>query len=570
MIKISNPLSHIFDYLSQSISRMVMLTFIFVLLLPLVFLLPSLNENIWDDVHKDNLVKHKLLAKSLVEPIRLQVLSYQNSLKSLDSILQKTDLSNLQQAQLVMQDFTNRNEDVVAVTLLLSEKGSVTTVVKKSFQLSSRYTDRTKGLEYVLTENKYRLHDTKNSISSVFKSTISTKPAILFKHHIITEDGNKLGTLIAEIGLGFMQKICGQISFGDKGHCAIVDNEGKTLAHPNATWVSKMQNLSLDEIVKKIKLGANGSLDYFSSANNEAMIGGYAKVDGLNWGVMVLQPKAEIDSPFDGIKTAIISWVAVGVLAALLIAFFVTRIITRPLNILVAKAKELDVRSETFKLGEVPKRSPIEIKVLWNQLGKLIVDFQQANTEVMSLSGSLSKDLRKVVAELRENNLKKTRNLDLLTGITNRECFEIELGKSLQIHKGDDVGIILFDVDNYKSLVSKKSQDVGNHLLKHVAKIFRENIRSGDMAVRYNDADRFAIYINYCNSDSLQGTGDKLRSLVESNPLIWEDEVIEISLSMGIVINKIDDKLTVDSLMAHVEQVLEGSKYQDQARAQVA
>jgi hypothetical protein len=123
---------------------MVMLTFIFVLLLPLVFLLPSLNENIWDDVHKDNLVKHKLLATSLVEPIRFQVLSYQDSLKSLGGKLQKTDLSNLQQAQRVMQDFANLNEDIVAITLLLSEKGTVTTAIKKTFQLSSRYTDRTK------------------------------------------------------------------------------------------------------------------------------------------------------------------------------------------------------------------------------------------------------------------------------------------------------------------------------------------------------------------------------------------------------------------------------------------
>jgi len=547
-----------------------MITFIFLLSLPLVFLLPNLNKNIWDDALKDNLVKHELLAKGLLEPIRLRILLYQNSLSSLGTKLQKTDLSNFQKARHILQDFTNQNEDVVAVTLISNEKGLVTTTIKNSFQLSSRYQNQTKDLEYVLTENKYRLHDTKNSISSVFKSTISTQPAILFRQHIITENGNKLGTLIAEIGLEFMKKICGQISFGNKGHCAIVDNEGKVIAHPNASWVSKMQNLSSDDIVKKLKRSGSGTLNYFSAINNEAMIGGFAKVDGLDWGVMVLQPKTEIDSPFDGIKVAIISWVAVGVLSALLIAFFVTRVITRPLNTLVDKARELDVRSESYRLGEVPRQSPIEIKVLWNQLAKLIVDFQEANNEVKSLSGSLSKDLRKVVAELRENNLKKSRNRDLLTGITNRECFAKELGKSLLIHKGEDVGIILIDVNNYQQLVTNKGQEAGNQVLKHVASIFCENIRSGDMAVRYDNADRFAVYINYSNPESLQGTADKLCSLVESNPIIWKDESIYITVSMGLVIREIDENLTVDLLMAQAENALDAAKTQGQQSAHVA
>ncbi len=570
MIKIRNPLSPVFDYLSQSISRMIMLTFILVLSLPLVFLLPSLNENIWDDVRKDNLVKNKLLATSLVEPIKLKVLSQQSTLKSLDNKLQSIDLSDQSLAQLVMKDFTNLNEDVIAATLLLSENGSSTTTIKKELQLSPRYANPAKDLEYLVSENKYRLHDTKNSISSVFKSTISTKPAILFRHHIIAEGNKKIGTLFVETGLGFMQQICGQISFGNKGHCAIVDNKSKVIAHPNAAWVSQMKNLSSDKIVQQLKRGGSGTLDYFSSTNNEAMIGGYAKVDNLDWGVMVTQPKAEIDSPFAGIKNAIFIWVAVGVLVALFIAFFVTRMITRPLNTLVAKAKELDVRSETYRLGAVPIRSPIEIKVLWHQLEKLIVDFQEANSEVKSLSGSLSKDLRKVVVELRENNLKKTRNLDLLTGITNKECFKIELGKSLLVHKGEEVGIILFDIDNYKSIVTKNGQNAGNDVLKHVATILRNNIRSGDMAVRYNDVDRFAIYINYSNPESLLGTANKLRGLVESNPVIWKNDAIYLNLSMGLVIDRIDEKLTVDSLMTEAEQALEDSKYPGKQTAKVA
>ena len=546
-----------------------MLTFILVLSLPLIFLLPSLNKNIWNEVNQGNLVKHKLLASSLVEPIKLHILSQQSELKLLDDAMQANDLNDTKKSHMLIEKFIHSNENIVALSLMLVKDKSVEIKINDSFQPSVK--PIAKELDYILAENRYRIYDKENGISPVaFKSSISNKPSIVLRHQLIAKDGEKLGTLIAELGLGFMQKICGQIVFGKQGHCTIVDNNGKVVADSKASWVSNMLDLSQDEIFTKLQRGGSGSLDYFSSGHNEKMVAGFAKVDSINWGVMVSQPKAEIDSPFAGIKNAVFIWVAVGVLVALFIAFFVTRMITRPLNTLVSKAKELDVRSETFRLGDVPKRSPIEIKILWNQLAKLIVDFQEANFEVKSLSGSLSKDLRKVVAELRENNLRKTRNLDLLTGLTNKECFTTELGKSLQIHKGEEVGVILFDIDSYKSLVTKNGQEAGNEVLKHVANILRKNIRNGDMAVRYNDVDRFAIYINYSNPESLQGTADKLRALVESSPVIWEDDAIYLNLSMSLVINKIDEKLTVDSLMAEAEQVLENSKYPDQKNAKVA
>jgi hypothetical protein len=30
--------------------------------------------------------------------------------------------------------------------------------------------------------------------------------------------------------------MCSKISFGDKGHCAIVDQSGHVVAHPNKNW----------------------------------------------------------------------------------------------------------------------------------------------------------------------------------------------------------------------------------------------------------------------------------------------------------------------------------------------
>ena len=562
MIKIRNPLTPIMDYLSQSISRMIMITFIAALLLPLAFLLPSLDKNIWKDVHKDNLVKHQLLATSLIEPISMHVANYENALQSLARSLMENGLKDKDKSAPLLDKFINNTQDMVAVSLLSSEDPSVTISIKKSIEPSDGKNIKADSLNYIVAQNKYRQYDMDDSISPVFKSEISGKPVILIKHQILDQHAEKRGTLFAELGLGFLHKICSQIVFGNNGHCSIVDNKGNTIAHSDAAWVSQMQNMSREDIVKKIKAGNGdpGALEYYSSVYKQDMVGGYSRVAKMGWGVMVMQPAAEIYLPYENIKTAIISWVVIGLISALFFAYFVTRKITSPLNTLVTKAKQLDVRADSFRLGEVPKRSPVEISVLWNTISSLIVNFQEAHAEVNSLSGSMSKDLRRVVAELRANNLSKESNKDPLTGITNRECFETELSKTLTIHKGEEVGVILIELDNYGSMVAQNGNDLGEVLIKHVANILTDNIRDADMAARYDDESKFVVYINNSTRKSLHGTAEKLRALVEMDPLIWEQETHYISLSIGIISQKIDNKLSYGALMANAEKTLEKSK----------
>ena len=126
------------DYLSLSISRMIMITFIVALLLPLAFLLPSLDKNIWKDVHKDNLVKHQLLATSLVEPIKLHISSYENDLKSLGNALLETGLKENKKAVTLMDRFVNSSENMDAVSLILSDDKSQIHQHKEFINTNSR------------------------------------------------------------------------------------------------------------------------------------------------------------------------------------------------------------------------------------------------------------------------------------------------------------------------------------------------------------------------------------------------------------------------------------------------
>ena len=96
MTKISSPLNTIINFFKQSLRRVILVTLFVVALIPLAFVLPNLNGDLWGPVYKDNLQKHKILATSLIDPIQLKIKSYQHALKLLDIELQSSPLENQQ------------------------------------------------------------------------------------------------------------------------------------------------------------------------------------------------------------------------------------------------------------------------------------------------------------------------------------------------------------------------------------------------------------------------------------------------------------------------------------------
>ena len=67
-------------FFEKSISRLVTVSFIIVLLLPIGFFINSLYQNSWDQAEQSMLEKHHLIASSLVEPLNFFIASRQQSL----------------------------------------------------------------------------------------------------------------------------------------------------------------------------------------------------------------------------------------------------------------------------------------------------------------------------------------------------------------------------------------------------------------------------------------------------------------------------------------------------------
>ncbi len=134
-----------------------------------------------------------------------------------------------------------------------------------------------------------------------------------------------------------------------------------------------------------------------------------------------------------------------------------------------------------------------------------------------------------------KNELEKQANEDPLTGLYNRRVFneKIEQEFSRATRFDGIMTVMICDIDNFKKVNDSFSHQVGDEVLKHVAKLFKENIRSVDTVARYG-GEEFVLLLPETASQDAYPICDRLRAKIAGFP--WHDihPDLKVTLSMGL------------------------------------
>jgi len=152
----------------------------------------------------------------------------------------------------------------------------------------------------------------------------------------------------------------------------------------------------------------------------------------------------------------------------------------------------------------------------------------------------------KVVAALERKALRKKSNelmdqltvqatTDQLTGIRNRRSIYEKLDSLIQSCKDNssNFGIILLDIDFFKSVNDTYGHHAGDMVLIEAAKRFSQNIRSNDFIGRQG-GEEFLALIDDIEIDEITQIAERVRQSIESNVINLEGTEIKITVSGGI------------------------------------
>jgi diguanylate cyclase (GGDEF)-like protein/PAS domain S-box-containing protein len=137
--------------------------------------------------------------------------------------------------------------------------------------------------------------------------------------------------------------------------------------------------------------------------------------------------------------------------------------------------------------------------------------------------------------KMKEADLSDKALKDALTGVYNRFGFESQLLELVynQKQKSSPFCVALIDADHFKKVNDAYGHDVGDTVLKHIAKTLKDQLRETDLVCRYGGEEFVVILKNAKASDALVRL-NKLREAIGSLPIeVPKQPTIRVTVSIG-------------------------------------
>ena len=99
--------------------------------------------------------------------------------------------------------------------------------------------------------------------------------------------------------------------------------------------------------------------------------------------------------------------------------------------------------------------------------------------------------------------------------------------------QGLPVGVIMFDIDHFKSFNDTWGHACGDYVLTTVAKIIKSSIRPEDMASRYGGEEFTVLLPNTLKEDAMQ-VAERIRTNIESTDFDYEGQHVRVTISGGV------------------------------------
>jgi len=165
---------------------------------------------------------------------------------------------------------------------------------------------------------------------------------------------------------------------------------------------------------------------------------------------------------------------------------------------------------------------------------------------------------KKMQAKIRDliHQLSTQAYRDHLTGVYNRSyLFTRYLPRII----GRDAGIIIADINRFKGINDTYGHLAGDFMLVEVAKKIASCLRKEDKIIRYG-GDEFLLVLPHIQRQEISLIAERIRYTVKNTRFVFEQQVIDCSLSFGMATGRITDEQQFAALIKQADQELYRNK----------
>jgi len=161
--------------------------------------------------------------------------------------------------------------------------------------------------------------------------------------------------------------------------------------------------------------------------------------------------------------------------------------------------------------------------------------------------------------ERRITELEKLAYLDPLMQIPNRRYVEQQVTHLMRERNSESgsVGLVLFDLDDFKRVNDGFGHPAGDAVLQSVAKTLVGTLRDSDLVGRWGGEEFLAVMPDL-RQGALETLAERCRTLIGKVSVPWEGKRIQVTASAGATCIRSDDDLA--TVLARVDSLLYTAK----------
>ncbi|MEA3352604.1 MAG: GGDEF domain-containing protein [Campylobacterota bacterium] len=164
-------------------------------------------------------------------------------------------------------------------------------------------------------------------------------------------------------------------------------------------------------------------------------------------------------------------------------------------------------------------------------------ELDRIKTHISLIRNYFIEAIPSLVVKLLLEALKESAFKDGLTGLYNRKFLDEHLTKLVpqSLREGINIGVLMLDMDHFKAVNDEYGHDVGDIVLKELARILDESVRDSDIVVRYGGEEFVVLLVGIKDEESAIEVANKIRTNVSKNEInIYAGNKLRKTVSCGI------------------------------------
>lgn len=160
------------------------------------------------------------------------------------------------------------------------------------------------------------------------------------------------------------------------------------------------------------------------------------------------------------------------------------------------------------------------------------------------------------------NALQESAFRDGLTGLYNRKFLDEHATKLIPQAKRDEtkIGVLMLDMDHFKAVNDEYGHDIGDKVLKELARILSETMRESDLVIRYGGEEFVVLLVGVKSEEDAITVAQKIGTKVRENEIdVYAGNKLKKTVSIGLAMFPHDGS-SLESVMKNADIALYEAK----------